>query len=85
MTDLNVYIRTDPKKNISGFNLENNFTLKFTLPKNSNIKDLLQTFNQYRRPRNHIFTLHKINKSTKEFYQLLESNLLESDNIYFIL
>ncbi len=78
MNNLTVYIKS-MNPDIPGFNEENNFTLKFMLPNNSFITDLLNNLNQYRMPKNMITILHDINGNK------ISNEKLKDERIYLIL
>lgn len=49
MTFLPVILKTE-RTDLPGFNKDNQYTLKFNVPSNSSVQDLLNNFNSHRRP-----------------------------------
>lgn len=49
MTFLPVILKTE-RTDLPGFNKDNQYTLKFNVPSNSSVQDLLNNFNAHRRP-----------------------------------
>jgi hypothetical protein len=49
MTFLPVILKTE-RTDLPGFNKDNQYTLKFNVPSNSPVQDLLNNFNAHRRP-----------------------------------
>tara|TARA_B100001057_G_C22257017_1_gene721656 strand:- start:206 stop:445 length:240 start_codon:yes stop_codon:yes gene_type:complete len=53
MRQIDIFVQSIKPSN-SGFIPDNNFKLKYTLPENCCVKDLINTINQFKSPKNQI-------------------------------
>ena len=77
MSQINIFVQS-LKKTDSGFITDNNFKLKYTLPESCCVKDLLNTVNQFKSPKNQVKIL--LNSEGK----FIPNELLINGSIYFI-
>ena len=77
MTQINIYVQFLEKNDSNSINSKDHNVLKYMLPQNSLVKDLLNTVNQFKSPKNQINKLYNSNS----IFNLNE--LLKPNSTYF--
>ena len=77
MTQINIYVKSIEKNDSNSINSKDHNVLKYMLPQNCLVKDLLNTVNQFKSPKNQINKLY----NSDGIFNLNE--LLKPNSTYF--